>query len=786
MRRGTTGETSMPKSKQKKQEQQQYLSPASLKRSTQQSNQSSSTGCEERERGLDAYRLQRKFSPHDPLYNLTDEELLKLFLKVDESYSQKIIQNPLCYSCLCSFPPQEIEEHILICIFVRRRILTLHSPPLNRNSNGHASNGGNNGAPMKSSNGASAKLSAQNSNSNFSITITNSDGTCASSNNANAYNPREREATANSRNESPHSSSVSEDRYINSEDVMNVTPDDRLSSFINNKMSNSGVGAIQKRNSSAHLQTRTLLGLDMFLKFYEESNLYDYTKFPSMFFNGVKGTWGPKEVDYLINKPTPNDAAGRVVVLRHGMGYHNQAYGSHSYFQRDAELNIVGVEQAKLIGSLFRNVTGLFDLDSYNGRLLFVVSPFTRTLQTLVHLMGKKEWDIPTIIQPLCAEHTLEWSVVQQGDRGSTPQKLRQLFPVDQYPQFDFDPVSKYCLKRGIANGQWWHHNSVAISETEASFKRRTVEFKRWLAKMYTKHNYSHILVVSHGGFLRHSFDNVKFDNCEFRVFDLKSDGSYIRGEDVHAPHPTILRVLDVENAREKDSFQIIGTLLKESEKVQFVKVLSASELTEMVQLLQASPNVEKIRRYITVSMEKKGSVFVPAKTELVAWLHQLALAIESCVLEKEQFERITKVFGDAAITCVAPNSRLSASGSGQPTPVSNAAIPTMEILEVNMVSSYVPIYSEVKYSISGKFGDADFKKVCSHSECYSTLHEGIIGRKPGMMTEDVYRKKFHTRFPDKVSGSGLYAWLFVFASVLNSGILGPEIVERVRTFLLS
>jgi hypothetical protein len=96
---------------------------------------------------------------------------------------------------------------------------------------------------------------------------------------------------------------------------------------------------------------------------------------------------------------------------------------------------------------------------------------------------------------PSHASDTLEWSVVQQGDRGSTPQKLRQLFPPDQYPQFDFDPVAKYCLKRGIANGQWWHHNGLVISETEASFKRRTVEFKQWLAKMYTKHNYSHILV---------------------------------------------------------------------------------------------------------------------------------------------------------------------------------------------------------------------------------------------------------------------------------------------------
>jgi hypothetical protein len=83
---------SHPQQQQQQQQQEnnnnntQFLSPNSLRRhhsATLNANQSSSTGHEERERahGLE-FRLQRQFPAHDPLYNLSDDELLKLFQKV--------------------------------------------------------------------------------------------------------------------------------------------------------------------------------------------------------------------------------------------------------------------------------------------------------------------------------------------------------------------------------------------------------------------------------------------------------------------------------------------------------------------------------------------------------------------------------------------------------------------------------------------------------------------------------------------------------------------------------
>lgn len=37
------------------------------------------------------------------------------------------------------------------------------------------------------------------------------------------------------------------------------------------------------------------------------------------------------------------------------------------------------------------------------------------------------------------------------------------------------------------------------------------------------------ILVVSHGGMLRAAFGEPKFHNCEYRVYDLRLDGSFVR-----------------------------------------------------------------------------------------------------------------------------------------------------------------------------------------------------------------------------------------------------------------
>jgi broad specificity phosphatase PhoE len=497
-----------------------------------------------------------------------------------------------------------------------------------------------------------------------------------------------------------------------------------------------------------------------FLKFYEESRPGAKAKLPEHFYNGIQNDWGPSEIDYLNMKPTPTDSIGRVIAIRHGMGFHNQAYGTHSYFQRDAELNTIGIEQSKLIGSLFRNTTKLFDLDSYGGKLAIVVSPFTRTLKTLIYLMGCKSWHVPTIIQPLCAEHTLEWSVVQQGDRGTSATKLKTIFPAAEYPQFDFSKVDKYCSKLGITNGQWWHHG-LSISETEETFKLRTIQFKLWLAKIFVKYNYSHILVVSHGGFLRTSFNQVLYDNTEFRIFDLQKNGAYIRDNFAHAPFATVLSIDNVASGREKDSFQIVGTIRKSK----FIKLLTSVEIKEINTILLDVNITEIVRNhYFDANLFNKDKNYTGITvTNLKYWLQQLSLAIEVELFSIYVVEKILFYFCTHKIE----NQK-----------------PILEITEVKILGSYVPLYSEIKYEIVGKYNDTSFHRICSHSEAYNNLHGSIVGKNEGMLSEDVYKKKFHTKFPDKMSGVGIESWLVNFAAVINDRLVSMEIRSKIRKFL--
>jgi hypothetical protein len=62
------------------------------------------------------------------------------------------------------------------------------------------------------------------------------------------------------------------------------------------------------------------------------------------------------------------------------------------------------------VGRLLRT-RGLLDRKDQ----LLVISPFIRTLRTAVELFGQKQWTVPTVISPLCAEHTFARSHFQQG-----------------------------------------------------------------------------------------------------------------------------------------------------------------------------------------------------------------------------------------------------------------------------------------------------------------------------------------------------------------------------------
>jgi len=717
------------------------------------------------------------------IFDLSDNEALNLFIQVDEIYKEKKNnQNPLCYSCMSSFSLDLIEDHVLACISLRRKLMPRQGnnsselPDVNIEEN---LNEKSNKLKMRK-----PQLKMNKKSKSKSIVLDQSELKKALSEgeepNEEQSSPKSNRLTrsltfSNSSSKKKLQREKEEidekDDFSNSEEIDRKGEDTNEPKNTEKKQRRVMKNRKDIQSSESSVESERVISekdfvvsdgnVKAFMKFYEESRPGAKAKLPEHFYNGVQNEWGPNEIDYLNMKPTPTDSIGRVIAIRHGMGYHNQAYGTHSYFQRDAELNSIGIEQSKLIGSLFRNTTKIFDLDSYGGKLAIVVSPFTRTLKTLIYLMGCKSWNVPTIIQPLCAEHTLEWSVVQQGDRGTSATKLKTIFPSSEYPQFNFTKVEKYCLKLGITNGQWWHHG-LSISETEETFKHRTIQFKLWLAKQFLKYNYSHILVVSHGGFLRTSFNQVSYDNTEFRIFDLKKNGAYIRDNFTHAPYATILSIDNVVAGREKDSFQISGSV----RKTKFIKLLTCLEIKEINFILLNVNLTETVRNHYLDSnlFNKQGNYTGITISNLKYWLQQLSLAIEVELFSIDIVEKIIFYF------CT-PNKNENQHQ-------------ILEIIEVKILGSYVPLYSEIKYEITGKFYDTKFHRICTHSEAYNNLHGVIVGKGEGMLSDEVYKKKFHTKFPDKMYGVGIESWLINFAAVINDKLVSQEIITKIKKFL--
>lgn len=239
------------------------------------------------------------------------------------------------------------------------------------------------------------------------------------------------------------------------------------------------------------------------------------------FEEGLKTGWGCRELTAMQQQPPPLPGA-RVMAVRHGMGHHNDMGGALSMFNRDSSLNEVGQRQAEQVGVALMRAGIIHALD------LVVVSPFTRALETAVGIMGEHE--VPTIVQPLCAEHTLFRSAVQQGDRGSTPEELSRQFPVERFPQFDqFRTVEAYCVDRGLEGGKWWLHTAGDRFESAVSFAQRANDFREWLGQECEKRQVRRVLVVSHGGLLTQTFNCLAFGNLECRVFDMWPDGSFTR-----------------------------------------------------------------------------------------------------------------------------------------------------------------------------------------------------------------------------------------------------------------
>lgn len=236
------------------------------------------------------------------------------------------------------------------------------------------------------------------------------------------------------------------------------------------------------------------------------------------FNTGLESGWGVEALTALQEGPS-EPATTRLLAIRHGMGYHNDLGGALSLFNRDATLNEVGCKQACATGEVLRErVTAAIDL--------VVVSPFTRALETAAHMLGPIAHGIPTLVEPLCAEHTLARSAMQQGDRGSTAEELRRVFPQERYQQYDFSRLEQYCNERGIKEGRWWVHKEDEHHESSASFGRRAEEFRAWLGAECARRGARRVLLVSHGGLLQQAFGGQPYQHLECRAVDLLTDGS--------------------------------------------------------------------------------------------------------------------------------------------------------------------------------------------------------------------------------------------------------------------
>mmetsp|Transcript_15384 Transcript_15384/g.36340 ORF Transcript_15384/g.36340 Transcript_15384/m.36340 type:complete len:492 (+) Transcript_15384:41-1516(+) len=263
-------------------------------------------------------------------------------------------------------------------------------------------------------------------------------------------------------------------------------------------------------------------------------------------FHGLTEEWGPRELACL-EFPISAPSASRVIVIRHGMGYHNDGVGvagTHTVNHRDAHLNEVGLGQAALVGSALR-AAGVPDKIEF-----LVVSPFRRAMETAVTaLTPEKIEELSTpneavVVTPLAAEHTMPWSVVSRGDRGSTAAALQR---DPQFFCFDLSPLDDYCIERSLPAGKWWHHTHGTKHEMPEQFAARAVEFRSWLGKECKRRRdeaYSSTsepkgppkgkvprltVIFSHGGLLHEAFGGSKYQNCEFRVFDVFPSGNFVR-----------------------------------------------------------------------------------------------------------------------------------------------------------------------------------------------------------------------------------------------------------------
>ena len=80
----------------------------------------------------------------------------------------------------------------------------------------------------------------------------------------------------------------------------------------------------------------------------------------------------------------------------------------------------------------------------------------------------------------------------------------------------------------GEHEGKWWHHGHHSKVESSGrDAQSRSAELRVWLAREAVDRGAVTILLVSHGGMLKQTFNTDAFANAEFRCFDMTASGDF-------------------------------------------------------------------------------------------------------------------------------------------------------------------------------------------------------------------------------------------------------------------
>jgi broad specificity phosphatase PhoE len=205
----------------------------------------------------------------------------------------------------------------------------------------------------------------------------------------------------------------------------------------------------------------------------------------------------------------------------------------------DSPLSKLGIEQAKALAE-----EGNDAMQSLDGVELVVVSPLTRTLQTMQYaVLPNLPKHVPIVAQPLSTER-----VYTSSDTGRSVAEILATFKhASEMQTVNFDLLLSSSSETPQENKPWWYHSDNkdqdewrpndanqwygVPGEPQNAFENRMLRFEKWLAERPEES----ICLVGHWAVLRHMTGGYDFRNCEAKWVEWEdgTSNNYKENDDV-------------------------------------------------------------------------------------------------------------------------------------------------------------------------------------------------------------------------------------------------------------